>query len=198
VQEALARVPRPDTAFAYSDIATGFNTLYTGFMPLLHAQQHSIPINLAELPPAQDISRHLFPAVSSTTADAEGIRTTSYGPIGGASLLCASPTGPAAAGVAAAILLPAVSRAQDAAQKASCANFLKQMGIVFKMYANEHDGKFPVIDDERGNLAPEGDEIYPEYVTDLNILGCPAAPEYEPLRGQTVFDVNDRSYFYLG
>ena len=200
VKEALGHVPRPDTAFSYSDIATGFTTMYMGFMPLLHAAQEKIPINLAELPPAQDISRHLFPAVSSTTVDAEGIRSTSYGPFGGASLLGVGPTGPAAAGVGAAIMLPALGRAREAAQRASCQNNLKQMGLVFKMYANESKGeKFPVIDDKRGNLAPEGDAIFPEYLTDLNVLRCPSDPESQPIRRpQTPDEINDESYFYLG
>ena len=38
-------------------------------------------------------------------------------------------------GILAAILLPALSRAREAARRASCANNLKQLGIVFKMYA---------------------------------------------------------------
>jgi prepilin-type N-terminal cleavage/methylation domain-containing protein len=46
-------------------------------------------------------------------------------------------------GILAAILLPALARAREAARRASCANNLKQFGLVFKMYANEHDGKFP-------------------------------------------------------
>ena len=48
-------------------------------------------------------------------------------------------------GILAAILLPALARAREAARRASCANNLKQMGLVFKMYANEWNGKFPPI-----------------------------------------------------
>lgn len=43
-------------------------------------------------------------------------------------------------GILAAILLPALARAREAARKASCQNNLKQLGIVFKMYGSEADG----------------------------------------------------------
>jgi prepilin-type N-terminal cleavage/methylation domain-containing protein/prepilin-type processing-associated H-X9-DG protein len=47
-------------------------------------------------------------------------------------------------GILAAILLPALARAREAARRANCQNNLKQMGIVFKMYANEANGEeFP-------------------------------------------------------
>ncbi len=47
-------------------------------------------------------------------------------------------------GILAAILLPALARAREAARRASCANNLKQWGLVLKMYANESPGnKFP-------------------------------------------------------
>ena len=47
-------------------------------------------------------------------------------------------------GILAAILLPALARAREAARRASCQNNLKQWGLVFKMYANEAPGeKFP-------------------------------------------------------
>ena len=47
-------------------------------------------------------------------------------------------------GILAAILLPALARAREAARRSSCQNNLKQMGLVFKMYANESKGeKFP-------------------------------------------------------
>ena len=46
-------------------------------------------------------------------------------------------------GILAAILLPALARAREAARRSSCANNLKQMGLVMKMYANDHRGSFP-------------------------------------------------------
>jgi prepilin-type N-terminal cleavage/methylation domain-containing protein/prepilin-type processing-associated H-X9-DG protein len=90
-------------------------------------------------------------------------------------------------GILAAILLPALARAREAARRASCANNLKQMGIVFKMYANEWDGRFPPINGD----GPEGEDdnchfnadfdmgpsmvaVYPEYLTDPNVLNCPS------------------------
>ncbi|MBI1317390.1 MAG: DUF1559 domain-containing protein [Candidatus Hydrogenedens sp.] len=44
-------------------------------------------------------------------------------------------------GILAAILLPALARAREAARRASCQNNLKQFGLVFKMYANESRGE---------------------------------------------------------
>jgi prepilin-type N-terminal cleavage/methylation domain-containing protein/prepilin-type processing-associated H-X9-DG protein len=97
-------------------------------------------------------------------------------------------------GILAAILLPALARAREAARRASCANNLKQMGIVLKMYANESKGqKFPPMHgDERygsdGNLPDCADTdddsdfnvntyaIYPEYLTDPKVLVCPSEP----------------------
>jgi len=38
-------------------------------------------------------------------------------------------------GILAAILLPALARAREAARRASCANNLKQWGLVYKMYS---------------------------------------------------------------
>jgi len=93
-------------------------------------------------------------------------------------------------GILAAILLPALARAREAARRASCANNLKQWGIVYKMYANEWNGRFPpwakyecspgsptVRRAEWPNGAPDGYAIYPEYLTDINIWFCPSDPD---------------------
>jgi prepilin-type N-terminal cleavage/methylation domain-containing protein/prepilin-type processing-associated H-X9-DG protein len=82
-------------------------------------------------------------------------------------------------GILAAILLPALARAREAARRASCQNNLKQWGLIFKMYANENDGKFP----GGGGYKPNGwgwwrgvnsETVYPEYWTDPSVMLCPS------------------------
>ncbi|HOV60524.1 MAG TPA: prepilin-type N-terminal cleavage/methylation domain-containing protein [Candidatus Hydrogenedentes bacterium] len=89
-------------------------------------------------------------------------------------------------GILAAILLPALARAREAARRSSCQNNLKQWGLVYKMYANEARGAFPVI--QMGffqtiggsnnqfwvDLGPRVSSIYPEYLTDPMIIFCPS------------------------
>ena len=100
-------------------------------------------------------------------------------------------------GILAAILLPALSRAREAARRASCQNNLKQWGIVFKMYANEAKGeKFPPVQMFKDHttpadpttpcervdypeMVPDGTSVYPEYLTDPNIAACPSDSDSE-------------------
>jgi len=96
-------------------------------------------------------------------------------------------------GILAAILLPALARAREAARRASCANNLKQQGLICKMYASEAKGeKYPPnlyaknASGDRGDmlcLRPfyemtyAGRCVYPEYMTDPTIILCPSDPE---------------------
>jgi prepilin-type processing-associated H-X9-DG protein len=91
-------------------------------------------------------------------------------------------------GILAAILLPSLSRAREASHRASCQNNLKQLGIVLKMYANESKGEvFPPLSPLPGNFMMDMRAVYPEYLTDLNVLICPSnlfgTPNTFQLRG---------------
>lgn len=83
-------------------------------------------------------------------------------------------------GILAAILLPALSRAREAANRASCQNNLKQWGIIFKMFSSENKGKWPEMQDVTlGYIAHyvmgiNAAQVYPEYLTDYAILRCPS------------------------
>ena len=93
-------------------------------------------------------------------------------------------------GILAAILLPALARAREAARRSSCQNNLKQWGLVFKMYSNEAKGeRFPPLQleihlrDDRAEwelyiaAGPRVKSIYPEYLTDPSIIICPSDSE---------------------
>lgn len=77
---------------------------------------------------------------------------------------------------------------------ASCQNNLKQMGLVFKMYANESLGeKFPPLSSEAGQLMFVKDSVVPEYLTDEEILVCPG-----PVRAIPDELIDDLFYVYTG
>src|SRR5690554_7256587 len=82
-------------------------------------------------------------------------------------------------GILAAILLPALARAREAANRASCQNNLKQWGIICKMYSGENKGRFPTGARYKADAWPEWQGIdssglYPEYWTDPKIMLCPS------------------------
>jgi prepilin-type N-terminal cleavage/methylation domain-containing protein/prepilin-type processing-associated H-X9-DG protein len=98
-------------------------------------------------------------------------------------------------GILAAILLPALARAREAARRASCQNNLKQWGLVYKMYSGESKGErfppmffttTPQVDCDTapaytptGNVGlfgggPRPDVLYPEYLTDPAVAFCPS------------------------
>ncbi|HOJ32104.1 MAG TPA: DUF1559 domain-containing protein [Candidatus Hydrogenedentes bacterium] len=84
--------------------------------------------------------------------------------------------------ILAAILLPALARAREAARRASCQNNLKQWGLIFKMFSSEsRGGKFPGGGGPKPNAwgwwrGVDSTDLYPEYWTDPNLMICPSDP----------------------
>lgn len=104
-------------------------------------------------------------------------------------------------GILAAILLPALARAREAARRTSCQNNLKQWGLVCKMYSNESEGGLfpppqigtspkyqcqpaqgtwqqfsqdPAVGVGDILAIPDGHLTYPEYISDMYIAFCPS------------------------
>lgn len=59
--------------------------------------------------------------------------------------------------ILAGMLLPALSRAKNKAQRITCANNLKQVSLSVRLWAENHDGKFPwKVEQAQGGGKPDG------------------------------------------
>jgi prepilin-type N-terminal cleavage/methylation domain-containing protein/prepilin-type processing-associated H-X9-DG protein len=85
-------------------------------------------------------------------------------------------------GILAAILLPALARAREAARRASCASNLKQWGVIFKMYSSEERGGGWPGGSERmpwtqpNFMGVDAPNLFPDYWSDQAIMRCPSDP----------------------
>ncbi|MDX9972895.1 MAG: prepilin-type N-terminal cleavage/methylation domain-containing protein [FCB group bacterium] len=88
--------------------------------------------------------------------------------------------------ILAALILPALGRARESANRTQCMSNLKQMGQVFRMFADEHGGDWvPRMVPYHLPYNPiqicwssfDGVLLYPDYLPDYNILFCPSDPE---------------------
>ena len=88
--------------------------------------------------------------------------------------------------ILAAMLLPGLARGREAARRASCANNLRQLAIVFKMYSAENAGAYPTLQRRVGEACDEpnggvlmfdGLSVYPEYLTEARVLVCPSGAD---------------------
>src|SRR5438874_2044089 len=99
--------------------------------------------------------------------------------------------------ILAAMLLPALSRAKEAAKRISCANNIHQLGLSARMYVDENDGHYPprVKTNRWPTLLRDG-------YHDVSLLRCPSDGP-SPASGNTdtnlwPADAAPRSYIING
>ncbi|MBI2432299.1 MAG: hypothetical protein HYV26_05460 [Candidatus Hydrogenedentes bacterium] len=89
-------------------------------------------------------------------------------------------------GVVAAVLWPVLIQAMALVERATCANNLRHLGTVFKMYAAENSGAWPVRNvPYHDSYNPrrtcwssfDGVFLYPDYLEDIHATLCPSDTE---------------------
>ncbi len=126
--------------FLYVDTKQVFQFIYP-LVPIwaqlangeLHRQ--GIDFNMAAIPSAEAISKHLSPAIVSVRRTENGIEMTSRQTLPGGNIVASAP-------ISVALLLPAVQGAREAARRSQSMNNLKQIAIAMHNYLDMHK-RFP-------------------------------------------------------
>ncbi len=172
-QSAFEGLPQEFTSLVYVDPQQSVQTL-AGFAPVIlpifkqamgfQALQNpdrpfgaapAMDIALAELPPAELIAANLFPNLTVSTKDENGFHCYSRTSLPAIPLLgSGGGSGVAVAAVGAALLLPAIQQAREAARRTQSKNNLKQIAIALHNYHDVHR-HFPTGTHPNEDLKPE-------------------------------------------
>jgi prepilin-type N-terminal cleavage/methylation domain-containing protein len=106
--------------------------------------------------------------------------------------------------ILAGMLLPALSRAKSKAQRTTCGNNLKQVGLGMRLWADSNDGKFPwKVDQSQGGGMPNGTDnakvnlqfsIVSNELASTKILLCPSDARRVPATNFAVISLTNVSY----
>jgi prepilin-type N-terminal cleavage/methylation domain-containing protein/prepilin-type processing-associated H-X9-DG protein len=106
--------------------------------------------------------------------------------------------------ILASLLLPALAKAKAKAQRISCVNNLKQIGLAMKLYANDNEGRFPWrVDQAEGGGLPNGSDnvhapvqfkIASNELVTPKIIYCPTDKGRKIATDFVTYDQNNVSY----
>jgi prepilin-type processing-associated H-X9-DG protein/prepilin-type N-terminal cleavage/methylation domain-containing protein len=99
--------------------------------------------------------------------------------------------------ILASMLLPALASARDRAVSANCMGNLRQVGLAFRMYADDSDRCYPayIPDDDTYHYAGYNWTAYiTSYLGDNNVLDCPASPDEAPVDTPDGYHSYDGNY----
>ncbi len=105
--------------------------------------------------------------------------------------------------VLAAMLMPALAKAREQANRADCTNNLKQVGLAVQMYANENRNQMPFAGSDSDNRHGGAEDLQPlldfEYIETPQVFICRStkdAPSNTKTNGVYQIDENSCSYLY--
>ena len=170
------------TSLSYANVKGNFSASYQAIQTMapMIGQMTGTDLGdlLVALPDAEVITPYLFGCVSARSFDGEGILFESYGPDGGIALIGGgnsyAMTSIGGVGIAAGFMLPALSKAQEAARRTACLNNTRQVGLALFQYAGDHDDAFP---ESLGALLKEG------YLKNPKVFVCPSSARRAVARG---------------
>ncbi len=106
--------------------------------------------------------------------------------------------------ILAGLLLPALAKAKDRAQRVKCVSNLRQIGIAMRLWGNDHEGKFPWrVEQPEGGGMPNGTDnakapfqfaLTSNEVNMPKILVCPNDKVRQPANNFIAYDQNNVSY----
>ncbi|HWB53316.1 MAG TPA: H-X9-DG-CTERM domain-containing protein [Tepidisphaeraceae bacterium] len=124
--------------------------VYTSWLFISHylgfADLFGIPSPPMLLPPLPAIKAQLTPSMCVAWWDNAGWHERSASAFPGADVIAGDPTSFVSVGTSAmlaSVLLPAMNRSRETANRVKCGSNMRQIGQAMLLYSNEHGGKFP-------------------------------------------------------
>jgi len=101
-------------------------------------------------------------------------------------------------GILAALLLPAVGRAKEAARATACLSNLRQIGIALQLYVQDNNNRLPVMRDRSfdtnappsTNDLPSVDLVLSNHLGSVKVLRCPSDRELVHERTRSSYSWN--------